>query len=180
MGGAVVNRLLILSVIVGLTACGKGYGQDSENRLGLAAGYSWKDREDFSHYELYVQHPVTGHSLWRTRWSGDVGLHGAIAVLDGGAGTGALFTTGPDFSLTSPARKLRLAGGIGLTLLTRIDYRKQDFGGNPQFSSYIGLGYRLPWNLEIAYRLQHISNAGLYRANSGINVSLFQVNWLFR
>ncbi len=152
--------------------------QERRIQTWTGGGYSWKDKENFSQYELIFRHPLMRRPIVNNRLSGDIGLHGAIAVLNGGEGTGALFTSGPDFVITY-SEKVSLSGGVGITLLTRINYRKQDFGGNPQFSSYIGLGYRAPWNLEIAYRLQHISNAGIYRANSGINVSLFQINRVF-
>ncbi|MHB9028479.1 MAG: acyloxyacyl hydrolase [Candidatus Latescibacterota bacterium] len=142
----------------------------------MARGISWKDKERFLQNELFTHHPISRSSIGNTSWAGDFGLHGAVAVLNGGGKTGASFTAGPDFAFHSPWQRVSLMGGVGLTLLTRTVYRDQDFGGIVQFSSYVGIGLQLPLNLDVTFRLQHVSNAGLFKSNSGINMNLLQIN----
>lgn len=73
--------------------------------------------------------------------------------------------------------------GIGAHLLSETTVSaKRDLGGAVQFGSHVGLGARFgPRNaLELGYRYQHLSNAGLDSPNDGIDFHSVRFGYWFQ
>ena len=69
-------------------------------------------------------------------------------------------------------------GGFRPTWLFEDDLGGEDFGGPVQFTSHVGATYKLS-DVVLSYRYQHISNAGIYDSNPGINLQLVGVGVSF-
>ena len=57
-------------------------------------------------------------------------------------------------------------------------YDEDDYGGALQFLSHAGVALRLD-RFVIGYRYQHMSNAGIYNENDGLNLHLFGLGGRF-
>jgi len=71
--------------------------------------------------------------------------------------------------------------GVGPHLLSRTQLGYQEYSTAFQFGSLLGVGLGFGGNgqYEIAYRFQHISNAGIKRPNDGMNLHLFRLGYAF-
>jgi len=131
---------------------------------------------------------------WNKRWfeAGDWHLTGyweANAALwagqgDGGktlveAGAGPVFRLRPN---ASGASQPYWEFGIGPTLISRThidDVRA--FSTNLQFTEHIGFGITFgeKTRYDVAYRLQHVSNAAIKEPNNGINFHQIRLTYLY-
>lgn len=71
--------------------------------------------------------------------------------------------------------------GLGVHLLSKDRIATRDLGGNLQFGTHMGFGVILgnSRQYELAWRIEHISNAGIQRPDPGINFSMvrFTYRW---
>lgn len=67
----------------------------------------------------------------------------------------------------------------GPALITRSRFSNQDVGGPLSFLSSAGINLIPFWRISIAYRLQHMSNANLFRTNHRLNLHILELNYLF-
>jgi hypothetical protein len=65
------------------------------------------------------------------------------------------------------------------TVLTKHEFEGRDLGEHLQFTSYLALGVECgaKRNLAVAYRIQHISNAGINEPNPGLNVYMLEFSY---
>jgi hypothetical protein len=67
---------------------------------------------------------------------------------------------------------MELEAGFRPAWLTDHLYGDDDYGGDLQFLSHAGIVLRLS-RFTLSYRYLHMSNAGLYSENDGLNLHLF-------
>lgn len=84
-------------------------------------------------------------------------------------------TLGPRLSLSRGTFPVTVEGGVSPTWLSHDTFGRHDLGIPLQFTSHIGLVWHIARRLEVGYRLQHMSNAGLSRDNQGMNMHMFYV-----
>ncbi len=79
-------------------------------------------------------------------------------------------------------RGFYLEGGIGAHLLSSTQLGDKPFSTLFQFGEHLGLGYRLGdrGSMDIGYRYQHLSNAGIKRPNSGIEFHQIHLQYWFQ
>jgi hypothetical protein len=169
-------------VVAGLLAgavAGRGEGFSLESagvRVGSQADHS---NRDFGQVEGFGNLNLPwGWSLgkeWRLRSRLDLtvgwlGMRGDNAVIG---------TLGPSLVLSRAQLPLSLGGGVSPTLLSRDEFRSEDFGTVFQFTSYLGLSWDFAAHWRVGYRFQHMSNAGLAAPNPGLNLHMFALSYLF-
>ena len=133
--------------------------------------------ENYRAGELYLlralpwQGSVAGGTL-ATRFDLGVGMLEAIGD------RGAWLAAGGDLVWRPGEWPVELE--VGFRPLWLIDHRygQDDFGGDMQFASHVGLSLRIN-PLVMSYRFMHLSNAGLYDENGGLNLHLFGVGMRF-
>ncbi len=76
---------------------------------------------------------------------------------------------------------LYLEGGIGAHLLSATELGNKRFGSAIQFGEHLGLGYRFGAHgaMDLSYRYQHLSNAGLVDPNNGIEFHQIRLQYWF-
>lgn len=80
----------------------------------------------------------------------------------------------------APARSpVSLAGGFSVTGLGRRDYASRDLGSYLQFTSSVGLFWKIKDHVRVGYQFQHMSNGGLARDNQGINMNVLSLEYCF-
>jgi hypothetical protein len=93
--------------------------------------------------------------------------------------TGLVVSVGPGLSLTSPRKRLLLGVGVNPSLVSKTEYGREDIGGPFQFTLYAGLSWIFYRGWSVDYRYQHMSNAGIYSQNPGINQHMFGLSYNF-
>ncbi len=75
-----------------------------------------------------------------------------------------------------------LEGGIGAHLLSTTELSNKPFSTSFQFGEHLGMGYRFGahGDMEIGYRYQHLSNAGIKRPNRGIEFHQIRLQYWLR
>lgn len=143
--------------------------------ISLRAGTStpWISQRYHQHtLGLRFQLPWQGELL---NWRLASHLDTEISHLRGPDDTAWLYSLGP--SITLSRWGLVLDMGILPSYLSRDQLGRRQFGGSFQFTSHIGLSYQLNRHVRFGYRLQHISNANVYKSNDGLDVQAIEL-WL--
>ena len=70
---------------------------------------------------------------------------------------------------------------IGFHLLSKTKIGDKNMSTNFQFGDHVGVGYRFgaKQSLDLGYRFQHLSNAGIKRPNPGINFHQIRLQYHF-
>ena len=150
-----------------------GTGDEGADRIGAAAGWQWGRGWSLpaglhlsSHWELSLSY-----------WDGDEGRTGNDTLVEGGVT--------PVFYIHSEAKPLGITpyieGGAGMHLMSETELGDKDFDILFTFGSHAGAGFRFgPQDrIELGYRFQHLSNAGLGDPNPGINFHLIRLLYYF-
>lgn len=88
----------------------------------------------------------------------------------------------PVFRLQQNDRNgLFVEAAVGFHLLSRTSFDSKRFSTSFQFGDHLGLGYRFGsrGEYELAYRIQHMSNADIKRPNDGINFNQIRFQYHF-
>ena len=83
----------------------------------------------------------------------------------------------PVFRLQSDDRKGWYAdGGIGINLMSRLYNNNDDFLSTAfEFNDQLGAGYVFTRGWDVGIKLEHFSNGGIKKPNSGVNFLLLRV-----
>jgi lipid A 3-O-deacylase len=72
-----------------------------------------------------------------------------------------------------------LEGGISLTALSRFEFPDRDLGGWFEFTDHAGLNWHINKQFTVGWRYQHMSNAGFYKRNPGLNLQMLSASYTF-
>jgi len=93
--------------------------------------------------------------------------------------SGPIGSVGPILSMAPAQSPIALDGGVRVTGLGRRDYVTRDMGSYLQFTSMIGVTWKIEERVRVSYHFQHMSNAGLAGDNQGVNMNIFSVEYCF-
>lgn len=143
--------------------------------LGVSIGFDAETQLSIQSYE--VSGTIASPWGWKLGESRHLRLDFelGVGVLDGEGSTGGFVRIAPLFDLSSDAWPVSLFLTTGPVLLTEDKYGDLDLGGHFHFASALGLNWRLGKGWSVAYRIQHISNAGISNPNPGLDLHLFRV-----
>ncbi len=99
--------------------------------------------------------------------------------LESGREKAFLSSLGPSIIFSYDESLIALDAGISPTLVTEYKFCHKNIGGIFQFTSHIGIYFSTFHFMKLGYRFQHMSNAGLYEDNPGINFHLFEARFKF-
>ncbi len=154
-----------------------------KSREGWFSGFSFSflpthEPSDFSYYEIqgvYLNNLVDHKDIIRLM----AGFGGAMGLLRHKSEISffinAKFEIGPSFYKDI----FMIVLSTGPAIFTRHRFSNHDFGGPLSFFSSVGLNIIPFWKICIAYRLQHMSNANLFRTNHRLNLHIIELNYLF-
>ncbi|MGH8624035.1 MAG: acyloxyacyl hydrolase [Gammaproteobacteria bacterium] len=150
-----------------------GTGEESADRVGAAAGWLWGRQ-----WSLPAGLYLSGHwELSLSYWDGDEGRTANDSLVEGGFA--------PVFRVHSKAKPLGIApfieGAVGVHVMSDTELGDKDFDIRFAFGSHAGVGFRFgPQDrIELGYRFQHLSNAGLGDPNPGIDFHLVRLLYYF-
>jgi len=144
-----------------------GFGDHASRLLQLNLLWDWS-----WHGALGAEAELTGYwdvglGFWRWRKN----------VVPAGVSQNSL-----DFSLTPVLRLQRvgsgirpyLEGGVGVHALTNVKAFAQRVSTSFEFGSHVGAGLSLG-SVDLGYRFQHLSNAGIASPNGGVNAHILHL-----
>jgi hypothetical protein len=149
-------------------------------KVGARVGFSdSRNEEYFNQYEGFATYNLPWALNFENGWDLGTYIEMNAGVLEGGGDTGLVVSVGPGLSLTSPRKRLLLGVGVNPSLVSKTEYGREDIGGPFQFTLYAGLSWIFYRGLSVDYRYQHMSNAGIYSQNPGINQHMFGFSYNF-
>jgi hypothetical protein len=143
--------------------------------IGGSVGFDAESQVSFESYEM--------SGTIATPWAWKLGekrhlrldLEVGFGVLHGEGTTGGFARVAPLLDLSTDGFPVSLFVTTGPVLLTEDIYGDFDLGGYFHFASAIGLKWRLRDGWSVAYRIQHLSNAGIESPNPGLDLHLFRI-----
>ena len=178
-----LTRLIIASLLAAICLCpGKANAGRSSWEAGLRAGPSFNnDDESFNQYELFASFGLPWSWQWGRAIQVDTNLTTVVGILDGGGDTGVAGSLGFEFVFGSASGRcpFQIRAGSALTLLSEDEYGEEDLGGPLQFTHHISLYYWFLENLSAVARVQHMSNAGIYSENPGLDIIMLALVYRF-
>ena len=150
-----------------------GHGEEGTDRGGLALQWEW-DKRWFATGNWYLG------GYWEASfsyWDGEAGRSGTGSLAE--LGFTPVFRVQPRDPLYGLWPYVEAA--VGIHLMTEEELGDKDFSIPFAFGSHGGAGVRFgaKGRLEIGYRFQHLSNAGLGDPNPGINFHLVRLAYHF-
>lgn len=112
-------------------------------------------------------------------WATTVELDASAGWLNGRGNEAFIGTLGPRLKVRQGESRFNFALGVSPTYVTETEFGDKDFGVPLQFTSHLGLECRPVRHVQIGYRFQHMSNAGLDESNPGLNLHMFTLGWEF-
>lgn len=79
--------------------------------------------------------------------------------------------------------RLTIEGGIGVNIVSSREMDGRQLGSNFLFSPTVSAGIELPWMkglLGVFYMFRHLSNAGMFRDNDGVNFQYIVFSMSFK
>ncbi len=176
------SRLIVpLSIIALFTIASAARGADQEwVEAGARIGFS-KDvhGENFNQLEIVAAYRLPKTWMLDNGWILDSRINASAGALHGGGDTAAIVTLGPGLAWVSPSQQYIVETGFSPTLLSEHEFGEADFGGNFQFTSFIGLNSRIGKQTTASFRVQHMSNGGFYDHNPGLDQLMLGINYQF-
>lgn len=135
--------------------------------------------DDFFQTEAYTRWELPWEWAWGEDWQlrtwGDISL----GYLTDGAKDGLVGGLGPVFTIERKGVPVVFECGSNPTALSRYRFELGDFGQWFQFTSHGGFRWHINDRLSLAYRFQHMSNAGLSAKNPGLDLHALTLGWRF-
>jgi len=134
--------------------------------------------EDYKNAEIYL--------LKQLPWSTTVGEWTTLTsrfdfgatYLEAGDDEGTMLAAGFDLVFDLWVDRVEFELGFRPTWMFDHDYGDDDFGGGVQFTSHAGLAVNW-YQAVLSYRIQHTSNAGIYKHNPGLNLHMVGLGYRF-
>jgi hypothetical protein len=156
--------------------------QFSGNDIRLRVG---KGTSVTAHGSTSLYLSIPSHQLTGGRGSSLVYLDESIALSQSRNTLDFIIGAAPmaQFELAHDAPRLSIEAGVGLNYISAREMDGRQLGSHFLFSPTAAGGIELPWMnslLGIFYMFRHLSNAGIYRDNDGINFQYIVFSVRFR
>jgi hypothetical protein len=155
-------------------------GKAQDYLVGVRGGTSLD-----SHVGYFRQTDIFVDRYLPWEWNSYFGLsfkprvEASMGWLDGGSQNGVVGTMGPVIELREGKFPVTLEGGVSLSGLSRYDFSQKNLGGWFEFTDHIGLNWHITKCFTVGCRFQHMSNAGIYRHNPGLNLEVLSASYRF-
>ncbi|MFU8848959.1 MAG: acyloxyacyl hydrolase [Opitutales bacterium] len=172
-----------VSLLIGLVFLFSSLTADSESfrfdRIGFRAGMDAESGVNIESYEIFGV--VATPWLWDLKedWKLLFEFEWSAGVFDGEGETAGFFKFAPQLRFQAPKLPVHVILSSGPSLITEDKFGKLDLGGVFQFTSAVGIDWQINESWTVGYRFQHISNAGIYSNNDGLDLHSLSVDFRF-
>ncbi len=119
------------------------------------------------------------HWHFVSNWYLRPGADASLGCLTDGNNNGFVGTIGPLVELGKGRFPITVEAGAAPTFLSRHHFSSRNFGDNFEFTSHIGLNWRVSEHFTLGARIQHMSNAGFAHENPGVNMEFLSLRYNF-
>lgn len=163
----------------GITLVTDNFAQSVQYGVRTGINDSHKKDLDLSVFEIYLRTVPPIYSPADNFFSPlNISFEAAIGLLHDKANSALLFSMGPSVNLISFKNIFSVSTGIKPTILTNHFFNNFDLGGTLNFKSHIAANVSPNKKIIIGYRFEHISNAGLYEKNPGVNFHYIEFEYV--
>lgn len=148
---------------------------------GIRAGINnnHKNKLDLSVYEIYLNGaPPICSVLGNIIYPLNISFEMTLGLFTDKANKSFLVSVGPNLYLIEYDNIVFISTGIKPSFLTNHTFTEFDLGGDFNFISHIALIISLNEIFNLGYRFEHISNAGLYKNNPGVNLHFIELSFI--
>ena len=170
--------ILVLFVMTGEPA----YGEDRPSfSVGFRTGFSMSGGmdESFNLYEAIGSFKLPWSYLWDSGWLLTTDVDMTVGKLRGAQDNGFIASLGPAAAFTIPQGWMAFVAGFRVAYLDDYQYGGENFGGRLSFVSELGVEFRIYSGLKAGYRIRHMSNAGIYDNNPGLDMHVLELRYRF-
>ena len=173
--------LLFLLVLSGSVVRGRVRAADGVwDSVGVRCGIlSHSSAHRFIQTELWAACNLTDLLDIGRKWSLQFQLDSSAGWLSGRGADAFVGGVGPALEIGRERLPISLRGGVSPTFLSRDSFGNKDFGILFQLTSHVGVEVHVLPRVDIGYRFQHMSNAGLGLHNPGLNLHMFSLSYAF-
>ena len=170
---------IFLFLILFLSSAAVFAGERTALELGVRGGPNDDhNHEEYTAGEVYLLRALP----WQVSLVEVVKLGGrldaGVMMLEANGQHAAMVAIGGDLYLSMLNEHMEFEVGFRPTWLHDYKIGEDNFGGEFQFTSHAGMS--LSWQrMNLSYRFQHTSNAGLYEYNPGLNLHLVGLGYRF-
>ncbi|ROQ91160.1 acyloxyacyl hydrolase [Desulfosoma caldarium] len=169
--------ITVLAMVVGET--GAWAAEKLVFGIGVRSGFSAiKKDETFHIHELIAYHTLPWDWQWNGGWILDTFWEIHFGLLRAADKESVLISTGPMVTLQTPWKSLAFMAAVRPAFLEDHNFGKENLGGEIQFTEEIGINLILSKYFSLGYRFQHLSNAGLYTHNPGLDFHVLELRCL--
>ena len=153
------------------------FGLDS---VGSRAGFSAESRsETFHQAEAFLNYDLPWALRFAEHWRIQSRFDLAAGWLGGHNRNAFIGSGGPTFELSYDKIPLTFEGGGSATYISRYEFGPTNLGSPAQFTSHLQLNWDVTDRIQLLYRFQHMSNAGLSAHNPGLNLHMLGIGFRF-
>jgi hypothetical protein len=147
---------------------------------GARFGFSAESRsENFHQAEGFVNCDLPWYWEFGSNWRLQSRLDSAAGWLGRRGEDAFVGSVGPSLVLSLANVPVSLSGGSSPTFISEHEFGPTDLGSLFQFTSHAGLNWDIGSHLQLGYRFQHMSNAGISKHNPGLNLHMFGISYRF-
>jgi lipid A 3-O-deacylase len=171
-----------LSITMAILLCSiAGRSEAQDYLVGLRAGTSFENNDslDFRQVEAYagVNLPWEWHTYWGLSFKPRV--EGSAGILNEEDQNGFVGTLGPVIELRHGKFPVTFEFGASPTYLSKYNFNILNIGGHFEFTDHVGLNWHITEHVTVGWRFQHMSNAGIYQHNPGLNQQMLSASYRF-
>ncbi len=159
------------------------YGNETAWRsIGLRGGVGIngsKNDEDFKQYEGFTTWTRPWSRRRNSGWTIGTYIEANAGVLRGGGTSAFVGSIGPGIYIKGLEDILEIYMGINPTIISKHKFGDENLGGPIAFTFHVGINFIFAKHYNIGYRLQHMSNGGLYEDNPGLNMHMIILGYRF-
>jgi hypothetical protein len=175
-----LHSMLLVFVLISFAPHPLSGNEIDWRSIGLRAGVNDnRNDEDFKQYEGFTTWKLPWSRQWDSGWTLGSYLEATGGVLRGGGESAFVGSIGPGIYFTHFNEKIDISMGINPTIISKHKFGDENFGGAIEFTSHIGLNINFARHCTLGYRLQHMSNGGLYENNPGLNMHMIELGYRF-
>ncbi len=164
-------------IFSGIAAFSESLAQQIQYGIRTGINNNHKSNLDLSVYEIYIHgvppiYLIADDDIFNPL---DMSLEMTFSVMNDKTNNSLSFSLGPTIELFHYESIVFISAGIKPSLMTNYVFDEFNLGGRFNFKSHIELTASLIKNMNIGFGFEHISNAGLYKKNPGINLHYIEI-----
>ena len=119
--------------------------------------------------------------LVESTWSLETRLITSVGLLTAAGESGLMMTVVPELALSGWEGLVTFDAGAGAGFFSNYKFGAQDFGGPVQIVATMGIRVNPFSHAYTGFRVQHFSDAGLYRSSSlGVDMCIVELGYRFK